>query len=46
VTPSLVLVDMFNQMWVQDESDDYKLGHLAGACVHQYVGGEDEYVQY
>ena len=39
-------MEAFDQIRVEDERDDYELGHSAGACVHQDICNEDEYVQY
>ena len=39
-------MEAFDQVGVKDKCDDYKLGHSAGARVHQDVCDEDEYVQY
>jgi len=39
-------MEALDQIWVEDECDDYELSHSASACVHQDVCGEDEYVQY
>ena len=46
MAPWLVPMEMLDQVWVQDECNDYELSHLTGASVHQYVWREDEYVQY
>jgi hypothetical protein len=37
-------VEALDQVRVEYECDDYELGHSAGACVHQDVSGEYEYV--
>jgi hypothetical protein len=39
-------MEAFDQIRVEDECNDYKLGHSAGACVHQDICDEDEYIQY
>ena len=39
-------MEALDQVRVEDECDDYELGHLAGARVRQDVCSEDEYVQY
>jgi len=37
-------MEALDQIRVKDECDDYELGHLAGAHMHQEVCSEDEYV--
>jgi hypothetical protein len=39
-------MEAFDQIRVEDECNDYELGHLMSAHVHQYICDEDEYVQY
>jgi hypothetical protein len=39
-------MEAFDQIRVEDECDNYELGHLTSACVHQYICDEDEYIQY
>jgi hypothetical protein len=39
-------MEAFDQIRVQDECDDYKLGHSAGACVHEDVCDKDECIQH
>jgi len=39
-------MEAFDQIRVEDECDDYKLGHSACACVHQDIRDKDEYIQY
>jgi len=42
----LMPVEAFDQVRVENECNDYELGHSAGVCVHQDIHDEDEYVQY
>ena len=42
----LMPMEALDQVWVQDECDDYKLSHSTSACMHQYIRGEDKYIQY
>jgi hypothetical protein len=37
-------MEALDQIRVEDECDDYELGHSTGACVHQNICNEDEYV--
>ena len=39
-------MEMFDQIRVNDEGDDYQLGDPVRACVHDYVCNEDECVQH
>jgi hypothetical protein len=39
-------MEALDQIRVEDECDDYELGHSAGACVHQDICNEDECVQH
>jgi hypothetical protein len=39
-------MEALDQVRVEDECNDYELGHLAGAHVYQDVCDKDKYVQY
>jgi len=39
-------IEALDQVWVENESNDYELGHSMSARMHQYVCGKDEYIQY
>ena len=40
----LMPMKALDQVWVEYKCDDYELGHSAGACVHQDISGEYEYI--
>jgi hypothetical protein len=39
-------MEALDQKRVEDECNDYELGHSTCACVHQYICDKDEHVQY
>jgi len=39
-------MEALDQISVQDKCNDYELGHSAGACMHQDICDEDEYIEY
>ena len=39
-------MEVFDQIRVEDECDDYELGHATGACVHQDICNKDKCIQY